>query len=342
MRLKNRSASSVQIKMILFAALLSQFIIFPCLAQEPPGELFKIEESAGGVQNSNAARTALRRGHQSMEQKSYRDALDAYQEAIKADPKFGDAYVAKAEASIKLGSVTFDDKDQDQLYADAILDCNKAIAISARNAKAYFHRGVAQRMLERLTMARDSFTAAILIHPKDGLTYLRRGIVSFYLSEDMTQALADFNETIRINSNDYRAYLWQGLAFARQTKYAQAIKAYTAAMDRNSDYVLAYHNRGLAHLQLRQYEKAVRDFDEAIRIAPNDAKAYFRRAIAQGKLEKNDAAIQSYKKAIYHQRDYAEAFYNRSIIYVLMNEPEKSQADFSAAARLKPELRKRY
>ena len=71
-----------------------------------------------------------------------------------------------------------------------------------------------------------------------------------YSREFKEEAVADYDEAIRLNPNDDDAY----------------------------------NNRGIVKANLGQHEEAIADFDEAIRLNPNYAKAYSNRGIVKASL----------------------------------------------------------
>ena len=60
-----------------------------------------------------------------------------------------------------------------------------------------------------------------------------------------------------------------------------AIPDYDEAIRLNPDDAKAYYNRGFAKSELEKYFEAISDYDQAIRLDPNDAKAYNNRGLAK-------------------------------------------------------------
>ena len=95
-----------------------------------------------------------------------------------------------------------------------------------------------------------------------------------------------------------RAYNNRGNAKNKLGKYFEAISDYDQAIRLDSDDARAYYNRGLAKNKLGQYfEAAISDYDEAIRLAPDDVRIYVNRGNAKrdtGKIGDSFEALSDY------------------------------------------------
>ena len=65
----------------------------------------------------------------------------------------------------------------------------------------------------------------------------------------------------------------RGIAYSAKGDYDQAIADYNQAIRLNPNYGMAYYNRGSAYADKRDYDRAIADFEVALRINPNDANA---------------------------------------------------------------------
>ena len=119
-----------------------------------------------------------------------------------------------------------------------------------------------------------------------------------------------------------------GVKLMDQGKLKEAIAEYDEAIRLNPKYALAYNNRGSAYYELGQYERAIQDFDEAIRLNPEFAGAYYNRGNAYHGLGQYERAIEDYGEAIRINPEFAEAYHNRGITYKLQGKKLQAIADF--------------
>ncbi len=80
--------------------------------------------------------------------------------------------------------------------------------------------------------------------PQSGGDYLDRGI-SRYLKGDFDQAVADFQQAIRLDPGCALAYLNRGIAWKAVGEYGRAIADFTEAIDLDPKLTVAFVNRGL-------------------------------------------------------------------------------------------------
>ncbi|AFZ23529.1 tetratricopeptide repeat protein [Cylindrospermum stagnale PCC 7417] len=79
-------------------------------------------------------------------------------------------------------------------------------------------------------------------------------------------AIADFNQTLRIDPQSVDAYYNRGLAYFKQRNPQAAIKDFNQAIRINRNLADAYGNRGLAQYTLGDQTSAIADLEQAARL----------------------------------------------------------------------------
>ncbi|REJ97334.1 MAG: tetratricopeptide repeat protein [Planctomycetota bacterium] len=163
-------------------------------------------------------------------------------------------------------------------YRLALEDYNQALAIKPRLWRVYANRGLAYRRLERLDESVRDFTAAILALTEQGdaktlsQLYESRG-QSQHLRQQYQEALADFDEAIRLNPNDAGAYAHRGAVWLSLSQFDKAILDYQAAHERapqRFDPVanLAWIYATCPDARFRDGKKAVAHARRAMQLSP--------------------------------------------------------------------------
>ncbi|KQC09652.1 MAG: hypothetical protein APR62_13900 [Smithella sp. SDB] len=167
--------------------------------------------------------------------------------------------------------------------------------------------------------------------------YFNRG--NFFRKQgDLAQAISDYTNAIRVNSNYAKAYYNRGNVYVKQGNLAQAISDYTKAVEINPDYSEAYYNRGNTYEKQGNLAQAVSDYSSAIKINPKYAAAYCNRGNAyqtQGNLQQ---ALSDYNKAIEINPDFAGFYANRGNVYQSQNNLRKAIADYNKAIEINPDF----
>lgn len=131
------------------------------------------------------------------------EAIADYTEAIRINPKYGDAYLLRGSRKSTLG----DNYGAIADYTEAIRFKSDFISLEY----IYKWRGKTKLILEDKYGAISDFTEAIRINPKYSYGYFERGNVKVLLG-DVYGAISDFTEAIRFNSSFGDAYYHRGLA----------------------------------------------------------------------------------------------------------------------------------
>ena len=125
-----------------------------------------------------------------------------------------------------------------------------------------------------------------------------------------------------------------GAGFQSQGRFEDAIAEYDEAIKLHPEFARAYNNRGTAYERLAQYQRAIQDYDQAIRLDPAHALAYNNRGSAYGNMGQIQRAIQDYSEAIRLNPQSAQAYANRALAYTLLNMDDEAQEDLDQAVRL--------
>jgi len=123
----------------------------------------------------------------------------------------------------------------------------------------------------------------------------------------LKEAIAEFDEAIRVDPNLSGAYNNRGIIYARLGQFQRAIQDFDEAIRLNPWDAVTYYNRGTAYYHLDQFQSVIQNLEEAIRLNPQDAEAYYYRGLSYANLDQLQRAIQDFNEAIRLHPEFAEA-----------------------------------
>ncbi len=161
-------------------------------------------------------------------------AVTYFDQAIRAQPAFVEAYVHRAEARRRLLQ-----------FELSMKDCNKVIQLAPADPRGYNCRGYAEQQLMQYDASLADLGEALRRNPNFGLAYGNRG-TTFNLTQQYDRAIKDFNEAIRLLPRNHVFYIRRGNSYRNLKQYDKAIHDYTEAIRLSPKSVDAYHGRALA------------------------------------------------------------------------------------------------
>ena len=115
--------------------------------------------------------------------------------------------------------------------------------------------------------------------------------VQFYEEGHIEEALAAWNDTIRLNPNADQAYNNRGVVRQSQGDSLGALEDFNRALQLNPENYIAYLNRGETRFTLERYEAALEDFLNANSLYPGDPSILAGLAVTQYALGNVSEAV---------------------------------------------------
>jgi tetratricopeptide (TPR) repeat protein len=271
------------------------------------------------------ARDFMARAKQFSEKKEYDKAIKELDEAIKLDPKFADAYIARSSARLGNG---------DPL--GAIQDLNEAITLDPKNPVPYCIRGNARVRLRFERKAIEDFSEAIRLRPEYAEAHAGRGTARAALKE-YGKALADLNEAIRLDPSSGPAYGNRASIYGLQGENERAIKDYTRAIELDPKDPSWYAGRGSAQRMAGDIDKALADLNGAILLDPRNSSYHRERCellLQEGRsLTK---ALSDANEAVRLDPKDPLALAQRAAAHSALGDWPETRSDLDEAVRLGP------
>lgn len=314
--------------------------------------------NGGGYNNNDLAIIYSNRGNAFKRAQDYRSALADQDTAIRYNPNDGITYYNR-------GNTRYDMQD----LTGALADYDIALRYEPNYYKALYQRGLVQYELGNYTQSIADYTNALAI-TRTADAYTGRGN-AYTMSRQFTQAIADLNESIRLEPNDALHRYNRGVAHERNGDTADALADYTSALSIDPRYANALgnrgnlrigqgdftngladlnaalairesaidvHNRGHAYADQRDYTRAIVDFDRVAQIEPNshayDNDRCWYRIMANTQLDVARAACDSGVLAYSNSPgDLANVLDSRGLLNLKQNRFQDAWDDYNAAMR---------
>ena len=160
---------------------------------------------------------------------------------------------------------------------DAIIAaCSRLIesrqSSAAELARAYLHRGAAERNKGQLDAALRDEDAALRLDPKSIDAHMVRGTV-YGIKKDFTAAIRDFDAVLQIEPNHLEAHANRGAAYAQNHEIEAALRDFDAVVLLDPQSSAAFYQRGMAYRLAGRHDRACRDFATAVQLAADNPLA---------------------------------------------------------------------
>jgi tetratricopeptide (TPR) repeat protein len=200
--------------------------------------------------------------------------------------------------------------------------------------KVYNSRAQAHEKLGDPESALADVNESIRLNPTFTFALLTRGQ---FLTEkgEYVKALADIDAALRIDPSLQEAYITRGIVHAYLSQCPQAINDFTAAITRNAGGErdgVGYTLRGDCWRQLGDMSRALTDLNRGVEIQSVNPAGFTRRGDLYRYTGNFDAAIKDYQKVLGWMPDYLPAMVGLGLTYERMGDLPRARAQFQQAA----------
>jgi WD40 repeat protein/tetratricopeptide (TPR) repeat protein/tRNA A-37 threonylcarbamoyl transferase component Bud32 len=252
------------------------------------------------------------------------EAIAAYTDLLKADPKNLSAYQGRARAYYAKGA-----------YDKALADLDQVLLLDPTCFPAQTLRGHCYLGKAAYDKAIAAYSSVVLRYPR-GAEALCDRANAYRLHGEHDKARADLDAALQFSPRHVRALRLRGDLHSGRGAYAQAIADYTAALSEAPHDALLHNVRGNAHFSNRDYGKAIEDYSAALRLSPKDASILANRADAYRLRREYDRALADLDASLRLDAASSRGHNLRGVIYYDRGEYDRAVQEFTAALRITP------
>jgi tetratricopeptide (TPR) repeat protein len=205
-------------------------------------------------------------------------ALTDFDDAIKFDPKFWEAYYNRAETNFLMGN------GKSSLPDLAII--NKTYQDSS-----FYHVlvGDVKNLTGDASGAISSYEKAILLNPKNAEAYVNHGSI-YYQGKKYEIAKKDFLQALKINPNQDFAANNMSLILLKEGKLNESLGFIEKALTKNSANPIYLNNKGLVLLKMDKDNDAIQLIERSLRLNSENAYALKNKGLYLQKIGEVDEA----------------------------------------------------
>lgn len=185
-------------------------------------------------------------------------AFADYTRALSIDPNHVDARVNRGAIYSMQGSTE-----------KALADLDQAIELQPNHALAYYNRGYARFARQEYEQAIADYTRAIDADARMSWAFNNRCLTRMILGHDLTEALSDCDEALRLQPDNVETHETRGFVFLKLGENEIALREYDAALRADPDRPVALYGRGLARIAKGDVRNGQSDKAAARALLPN-------------------------------------------------------------------------
>lgn len=199
--------------------------------------------------------------------KRFEGADSTFRTLLRANPRFEDAWCARARLNYLKGDTIA-----------ALHDIDTTLKVSKSMLNAYLLRAQINADRKLWPEALEDINEAVRLRPDETDFYINRAYLR-YNNEDFFGAMADYNYALELQPDNNAALFNRALLRFEVKELDNAAADFSRVLELNPDNFHALYNRGLVYLELEKNREALNDFNAIASRYPRFYPVYY--AIAE-------------------------------------------------------------
>ena len=227
------------------------------------------------------------------------EALFAYDDALKLDPKLIELHIKKAGILFKTGR-----------FGESVSSYDDALKIEPGSATVMANKSEALFKLNKFEETIKCAEDALKLDSNSAVAWCSKGAALNGLKK-YKEAIPCFDNATTIDRNYANAWYQKGISLRAATLTEDALVCFMKSCDLNPAVPPCWYFKGELLRKLKRYEEASKSFDKVIELEKNNNKAlelsWYFKATCQHYLKQYAEAVSSYNNALMYNPEYPEA-----------------------------------
>ncbi|MHB8954537.1 MAG: tetratricopeptide repeat protein [Pirellulaceae bacterium] len=216
----------------------------------------------------------------------YREASDAFLEAVRLDPERQVAHIGQALALQAM-----------KQYDRAVDSATRAMGPpphDATDVTALVIRGAASHAQQQYNLAQADLEKALELSPNDACAHAELGRVYVALRDDIRADL-HFTKALQADPEDHQTYVARGKLYRQRREFARAARDFEKAVSLHEESAAYHFLLGQTRFDNREYKWAIEAAEKAIALSEHFSAAYVLKGASlyhEGKYEEAESCLE--------------------------------------------------
>ncbi len=246
-------------------------------------EINSVSEISTMIESKKLRQQWLAEGDAHYKAKHFEDALSTYEQVIRLDPKYTQAYY-------RIGKVL----EQLNRPWEAIAAYDQAIIYNPSFVHAYIGKGdIYIAIFKQHEKALEEYQKATSVAPKVALGYFKMGKALTELNRP-EEALHAYESALRFDQNPIDTYYAMIDLLVNIQRYDDALVLYDRMIQHSPKTIDIYYKKLYLLMRLQRFNDAITTYDQIIQLAPNVIDTYYQKIKLLEYLKRYDDILITY------------------------------------------------
>lgn len=249
----------------------------------------------------------------------FAEAVESYQNALKADPSYKPAAECLAIVMTDLGTNLKLAGNTDE----GIQKYLEALKVDSHYAPAYYNLGVVYSEMLEFDLALSCYEKAASERPMYAEAYCNMGVI-YKNRGDLETAINCYERCLTVSPNFDIAKNNMAIALTDlgtkvklEGDINQGVAYYKKALYYNCRYADAMYNLGVAYGEMLKFDKAIVFYELALHFNPHCAEACNNLGVIYKDRDNLDKAVECYQMALYIKPNFSQSLNNLGVVYTV-------------------------